>query len=330
MVSAGVSLAQQIRAAGFPATAVATRKQVERVLGRISKVDHVLVRDVGQANFVSLVGRTGELVLHFDAGWPISFNGRTAPKNPTIPLDRVPIILSHWDFDHLLAFYRFPHTRDSIWIAPIQNLGPGQLCVANILARSKRLLGWSRGTISVSLGRLEVCSGSGSNDSGLAVIVSLRSGKWALLVGDAAYVVVHPRLLALRFDALVVTHHGALFAGAVPRPRTKSAESVISVGTETSDIPVPKLIKDHKQGGWRIFSTAELSVGGARRSTVGRLGVRSRSDKLTHARRRFIVSEGSCNSSSEARRLSQPRGERTELLPLWRRFLAPPPGTSQN
>jgi competence protein ComEC len=245
-------------ASTFPLTAIASRGQVVALLAQISKIEHLIVHDVGQANFVTL-GKRKNTVAHFDVGWPISFNGRTAPSVNSISANLAPIILSHWDFDHLLGFYRFPFTRDNIWLAPVQALGPGQARVAYQLADKKRLLGWSGGTLTVGQTTLFDCNGpQDSNDSGLSLMVMLSSGKRVLLVGDASYSSV-PVSGSDKFDFLVVTHHGAIFSGVVPRPARHRASGIISVGGgNVYKHPRDDAVLRHTTGGWTVSATATI------------------------------------------------------------------------
>lgn len=245
-------------AASFPLKAIAGKPDITSLLANTSTVEHLIVHDVGQANFVTLMGKDNIPLARFDAGWPISFNGRTAPGSNSISTDAVPIILSHWDFDHLHGFYRFPFTKSSTWLAPVQALGPGQAKVANQLAESSRLMGWSGGTLSVGAITLLDCNGpQSSNDTGLAIMAVLTSGKRALLVGDASYSSVPSQ--PHHFDFLVVTHHGALFSGAVPPPAGRQALSVISVGQgNVYKHPRDQAVAQHTNGGWTVSATAAI------------------------------------------------------------------------
>jgi hypothetical protein len=242
----------------FPITAVASRRQVTTFLGQISTINHLNVRDVGQANFVTLSDERDDEIVHFDAGWPISFNGRTAPRGKSILANSSPVILSHWDFDHLLGFYRFPFLRDNVWLAPVQPLGPGKARIAYQLADRKRLLGWSGGTLSVGTITLYDCNGpQGLNDTGFSLMIVLKSGKRALLVGDASYDSV-PTSSMDRFDFLVLTHHGALFTGAAPRAR-REASGIISVGHgNVYKHPRDEAVALHATSGWTISATAAI------------------------------------------------------------------------
>ena len=97
---------------------------VERALAAVGAPSHLKVHDVGQASFVGLNNEADEAKLYFDAGWPLIFNQRTEPAH-FAPRRVDFVILSHWDFDHLLSGYRYPHLRKACWIVPHQNMGPG-------------------------------------------------------------------------------------------------------------------------------------------------------------------------------------------------------------
>lgn len=246
-------------AVSFPVAAIGNRKQVDSVLSTISSVHSINVRDVGQANFVTLLDDSGSPVAHFDVGWPISFNGRTAPIGKNIYNDSAPIILSHWDYDHLSGYYRFPFLQDNVWLAPVQPLGPGQARVASQLSGKGRLIGWSGGTASVGDVTLFDCNGPQDlNDTGFSLKVKLESGRCALLVGDACYDAV-PISVSDAFEFLVVTHHGAHFEGVVPRTAGFCAQGIISVGEgNVYRHPRDDAVRKHLWRGWTMGATAGI------------------------------------------------------------------------
>lgn len=258
--SSAIATARSVASAvSFPAAAMGDQKQVADLLSKVSGVHCVNVRDVGQASFVSLLDEDGIPIVHFDVGWPISFNGKTAPVGKNIPGDSAPIILSHWDYDHLLGCYQFPFLCDNIWLAPVQSLGPGQARIASQLSDRKRLIGWSGGTVSVGGVTLLKCSGAHDlNDTGFSLKVSLESGGRALLVGDASYNAV-PLVVSDRFEILVVTHHGARFTGTVPTAARIGACGVISVG-EGNVYRHPRFdaVREHLLAGWCVCATAGI------------------------------------------------------------------------
>lgn len=180
-----------------------------------------------------------------------------APQSFPAPNPNVPVIISHWDFDHVSGFFRFPQLQRACWITPVQRLGPGAKKIAAALASRRLLLGWSGRRISWSWGELLKCGGLPTvvNHSGLALIVTLRSGKRGLLVGDANYDTIN--LPSSSFDYLAVTHHGALFTGILPKPAGPNSLGVISVGRgNVYGHPKEASIAAHKGAHWLIEQTA--------------------------------------------------------------------------
>jgi hypothetical protein len=83
---------------------LAAHGAISAILKNVSRATSVLVRDVGQANFSSLRDDQGRAILHYDVGFPISFNRHTFPNPHAFNIDSgetPPIVLSHWDWDHL-------------------------------------------------------------------------------------------------------------------------------------------------------------------------------------------------------------------------------------
>lgn len=210
---------------------------LEGILAQIQVPETIVVRDVGQACFTSFLTKDGDAYLHFDTGLPISFNGHTAPKSINVqPAKQQTVILSHFDWDHLHAPYSIPALLDAKWIVPSQKLGPGAARLALIIARRGGLHVWPAGhaynSAAVSVAE---CSGTAGNvnDTGLAVVAKLASGKRALLTGDAAYSTL-PAGFNKPVEYLVVSHHGAKCSGGLkglPTPSGKFEKSVVSFGS---------------------------------------------------------------------------------------------------
>lgn len=261
-VGASVSSASQVAAelvtkCHFPANAIGPNYRVRAVLRLLRNIDRIVVRDVGQASFASFLSDKGIPVAHFDAGWPISYNRRTAPKRPPSVPKHAPVILSHWDWDHLHAFYKCPNLKRVRWLTPVQPLGPGAQKVARQLRNSGLLIGYTGPDVFFGSGALIHCNGSNQNNSGFAIAVLIRSGKSALLVGDADYQELGSHWAGSGFDLLTVTHHGANFAGQPPMPKSNAALAVISVG-RANVYKHPRLtaLLKHRRAGWRITMTA--------------------------------------------------------------------------
>ncbi|MBB4263566.1 metallo-hydrolase/oxidoreductase [Bradyrhizobium sp. CIR3A] len=230
---------------------------IASVLGSVTGATTLRVRDVGQASFSSLCDKDGKAVLHYDVGFPISFNGHTSPNNFDLDeTEKPPIVLSHWDWDHLHAAFLHPHLMDCVWLVPDQKLGPGAARLARILAAKGRLLIHPAGTLT-AFPNGEVAHASGPraslNDAGLTVRVALASGRSVLLTGDVDYsFLAHPSIGSLNY--LVATHHGARFASgpaAIPAPVRESGTLLLSYGKRNVyRHPHPDAIKLHTRTGW--------------------------------------------------------------------------------
>lgn len=240
--------------------------RIEQLLRRLPPISQIEVRDVGQASFATLYDEDEQPVLHYDAGWPTTFNGETAPQNPGLPA-RAPVIISHWDWDHVSGFYRFPHLQKVSWVAPRQKHGPG---VARIIARLERdgLLHIFNGPLTLTPGvNLGLCQGPAGNrnQTGLALCVLLpamtrsqagAAARGALLTGDADYDRVPNGLVQWPLRGLLVTHHGADFEGAAPPTGGLTGVAIVSVGQGNRyKHPKPGALKRHKAKRWSIRMT---------------------------------------------------------------------------
>jgi competence protein ComEC len=253
--------------------AAAARGKISAILKNVSSATSVLVRDVGQANFISLRDDQGRAILHYDVGFPISFNRHTFPRAFNIDTGETPpIILSHWDWDHLHAALCLPHLLDCSWIVPNQHLGPSAARLAQILAGKGNLLVRPR-SAGGRFGFGELMQSQGLawdlNNTGLTVLVALTSGRSVLLTGDADYTHLHSKPNCV--DHLVATHHGARFDAAVamvPAPRNSNCSLVISYGTRNVyGHPHPEALHKHSVAGWKSVMT-----------TAGRKSISGRGD----------------------------------------------------
>lgn len=249
--------AELVEKCHFPENAIGPNYRVRAVLRLLRNINRIVVRDVGQASFVSFLSNKGVQVAHFDAGWPISYNKRTAPrKSPSVP-KHAPVILSHWDWDHLHAFYKCTNLKKVRWLTPVQPLGPGAQKVARQLRNSGLLIGYFGPDMFFGSGALIHCNGRDQNNSGFALALLISSGKFALLVGDADYQELGSLWAGSEYDLLAVTHHGANFAGQPPNPKPGAALAVISVGrANVYKHPRLQALLKHRRAGWRITMTA--------------------------------------------------------------------------
>jgi len=256
----------------------ATPAEVSTILKTLPQATSILVRDVGQANFVSLCDDAGSAILHFDVGFPISFNRHTFPSRFVVDrAEKLPIVLSHWDWDHIHGALLLPHLLDCPWIVPDQRLGPGAARLAHMLVQKGNLVVRpANARIRFPFGELVRSGGRPSdlNDSGLTILASLTSGRSALLTGDADYEhLMHAN--ATQVDHLVATHHGARFnAGvqSVPKPNSGYGQLVISYGyRNVYGHPHPDGLSKHAMSGWTTYVT-----------TAGRRGIASRGDRIVN------------------------------------------------
>ncbi len=253
-----------------------TRAAISTILMSVPRAASILVRDVGQANFISLCDNRGRAILHFDVGSPISFNRHTFPSDFDIKEgEKPPIILSHWDWDHLHAAFQLPHLLECPWIVPDQRLGPGAARLARILAGKGNLfVRPANARLSFPFGELVQSQGLAGdlNDTGLTVLVTLTSGRSALLTGDADYAhLMHAK--ANNVDHLVATHHGARFdagVASVPTPNNKHCKLVLSYGyRNVYRHPHAEALRKHATAGWTTWIT-----------TAGRRGIAGRGDRI--------------------------------------------------
>jgi beta-lactamase superfamily II metal-dependent hydrolase len=271
-VDADVSLAGAIvKACEFPATAIGKVSAAKAVLASLPAPTTITVHDVGQASLVTARDHRGKPLFHLDAGWPISYNLKTAAAKPTFGTIGLPVILSHWDWDHLHGYHAISGLSTGVWIAPIQRLGPGGAKVAKWLASQGRLFGIASSNLSagaVVLGRSKGPKGD-MNRTGLCARITLASGKALLFVGDADYDLARPTPVAPP-DFLVAAHHGARFNGAVVVPATHGSICVVSVGKGNRyGHPSQKHIKKHTRSGWLVRYTCKHGAGSRGSRTLG-------------------------------------------------------------
>lgn len=219
----------------------------------------VVVRDVGQASFVDIVCADGSIALHYDVGWPISFHDDGAPSITSVQVQPSRVLLSHWDWDHMHGYYRFPCLKKCQWLTPRRALGPGAGRVAGQLFDMGRLLAFDATTFSIDQGIIVRATGSNANQSGLALYLPLASSRKGLLVGDADYdrITMAPGLPS-NFDFLCVTHHGAKFEGEVPDPVHEGCVAAVSVGKGNYyGHPNADALQSHEDKGWKVEMTMD-------------------------------------------------------------------------
>ncbi|MCK0122554.1 hypothetical protein MWU61_18525 [Loktanella sp. F6476L] len=243
-----------------------------KFLGTVAKAtpEEIHIFDVGHANFSSVLSANNTPILHFDAGWPIGFNHATYPaKPPKVDLADI-VVLSHWDWDHLHGYYKWPDLKKCIWATPAQVLGPGALRIALELDRDQRLISIGVDAYSSEIPRTLGCfrlhdvdpgaeknKAKRRNNSGLALRVYLPGGKLALMPGDADYDKIVARGNR-KPDLLFVSHHGAAVSGNIVNPRNRNGRAVVSLGLGNKyGHPCPKTLASHEKIGWKLSMTCE-------------------------------------------------------------------------
>jgi hypothetical protein len=226
----------------------------------------VLVLDVGQGNCNAVLEMPYLPRLYFDFGGGCYWNKRTYPKAREFRFDpNCLIVLSHWDADHWYSAQLVPAARDVIWLAPRQPKGPRATDFATVLERRNKLIWWPNDLdeFSLGLGHVTKCRGTGRNDSGLAMQVTLRGvgrdrskfGRRVLLPADASYGSI-PRRDSGGYSGLVAAHHGGHAVGAIPRVN-RHGVVVYSFGLDnTYGHPRWDTFVKHLDAGWnRAYAT---------------------------------------------------------------------------
>ncbi len=178
---------------------------------------------VGQGNLSAICDDSGMPVFYFDVGGGCYVNHATY-INPLRMCftNNQPIILSHWDMDHLETARRDIISNgtksmflQSDWLVPNQQIGPGYTKLAHTLNSARPLFKWplSLVTLNFRFGKIIKCSGTGKNHSGLVLDLSLTNSNGTmssfLLPADASYGSI-PYIKSC-YDGLIATHHGAEF-----------------------------------------------------------------------------------------------------------------------
>lgn len=249
-------------------TSVQRLREIEHLLDQKTPVE-VRVHDVGHANFTTILAAGRDPLFHFDVGWPVGFNLHTVSGPPPVIRAAPIIVLSHWDWDHLHGYYVWKGLKEKIWLAPIQDLGPGALKIAKALRDAGRLVsvvrGTSKGAIAIngSFAIVGNCDPSHAitrsklrNNSGLFLALKLKSARLALLPGDADYRgIAWPHATAP--SLLVVSHHGAAVDGPIQAPKQRGATAVNSMGKgNVYRHPCAKTLRAHRRVGWELEYTS--------------------------------------------------------------------------
>ncbi len=244
----------------------------------------VAIYDVGQGNCNSLSDSSGSPVLYFDFGHPLSINAHTAPVPPPVFAlsAAVPIILSHWDYDHWGAAKRPKPQRwlaaaiQATWIAPRQYLGPMHLSLAAAIVRNGQLLVWGNSGpshIGFANGEVLRCTGPNTmrrqerNDSGLALYATDSGAAYQvmrdpiLLPADAEFCFIPlPQSFSMTaLLGLVASHHGGAIAHPPSVALNQQSILAVSVGAGNSyRHPSPSAYQVYQSAGWAVIKETRV------------------------------------------------------------------------
>ncbi|MEX3969705.1 hypothetical protein [Paraburkholderia caribensis] len=237
--------------------------EVRKMLRRIDASGGVAIYDVGQgACQAALDGDRHRPSLYVDFGGGVMFNRRTYPAAlKQFCFSRSPVIvLSHWDWDHWSSAYRDITALSALWLAPPVKEMPIQQAFAADLYTRNRLRIW-HGPQPVETGSvtLERCTGSTSNDSGIAVTFKRRTRNF-LLPGDADYQYIPSVRQDVSFSGLCLTHHGGvLHSDIYPTPKRGHVSVVSSGPRNTYRHPIFATLAAHRKGGWAFPTPTAMS-----------------------------------------------------------------------
>lgn len=240
--------------------------KIQEILESTDPASFVVALDVGQGNANALWADGGGATLYFDFGGGVKANVRTFPTKGFHACfsNRPPIVLSHWDYDHWSSACRWTDAFDALWIAPRpRDVGVTHLAFAAELKRRGNLLIWPEtlGAIDTHAFRIEKCTGTERNDSGLALLFRDENYRTILMTGDAAYDYIPMIGMHSRFDAVIASHHGARMMSADKiLPAVPNAALIYSVGHGNYfGHPALHACLTYLQGGWSPACTASTA-----------------------------------------------------------------------
>jgi hypothetical protein len=224
----------------------------------LQSFSHVNIYNVGQGNFNALVNEHNQPLLYFDMG-----GGRGAYKASYPPNFKLchtnspPVVLSHWDEDHVISAVYNPKILDSKWLVPPHSsISKTAWKIATVLKSNGNLTVWNSSlSTPVAIGPhlITKCTGKAhnKNNSGLAMFVNYSKDEYVLLPGDAAYNKI-PDADVKDLIGLVASHHGSL--GVFNRLGAPIAHSpymlVYSASAGNAHHPNKYARNIYKKGGW--------------------------------------------------------------------------------
>jgi beta-lactamase superfamily II metal-dependent hydrolase len=182
-------------------------KQISQIRKCFTDFDRVSIYNVGQGNLNALCDRDNVPLIYYDMGGGFGANQSTYINTLKICTTyNPPVILSHWDLDHIETALRSNQSHSLSWYVPNQSLGITHFILAYRLSLLGNLFLLNNSLNFRSFSILQ-CNGRAKNDSGLAIYINKNYQK-ILLSGDSNYRRI-PLPNGLLLDGLVATHHGS-------------------------------------------------------------------------------------------------------------------------
>jgi len=233
--------------------------RLQKFLAEAHESAGVAVYDVGQGSCQALIDKKLHIpLIYVDFGGGVKGNSKTFPEalRGFCLTYEPPVVLTHWDYDHWSSALRFPRALNTEWFAPMPPGMPIQRAFAAELHIRHNLYLWPEGSVPLIRGKnvlLERCTGTGTNDSGIAATfyaTKLRRRN-CLIPGDADYRYIPSVIAKERFNSLCLTHHGGrLHSKYYPIPK-RGATSANSSGPRNSyKHPLFNSLTKHFDSGW--------------------------------------------------------------------------------
>jgi hypothetical protein len=274
-------------------------KEMRSLLGldKVKKYTKVMIADVGAANWNIISLSKEDLCdicthyecsyVHFDFGYPLNFHRNSLcqeAQNLPLPSGRFldhlkgPVILSHWDLDHMLLIEKISWASDVKWLAPKMTAGPKHLNLISPILKNNNLRLYESKKSRHKIGPLEFIRGEGKdkNDSGINLIVHGGNKEKTLLVSDCHYKYIS-QIKGEKFDFITVSHHGSkksITKNTIPSPKSRHSIAGVS-GSLPNEYSHPSLqsISAHENAGWIIKSVGDYDGNKKTRSQARGLGV---------------------------------------------------------
>lgn len=233
----------------------------------LTTFSHVNVYNVGQGNCIGLVDINNKPLLYNDVGGGCGANKSTYPRLFKLCTENnPPVLLSHWDLDHIVTAAFDDEILNSKWLVPKQkSLSNTAIKIALELQKRGNLICWNNAITYHDFNghRISKCSGSPQhkNNSGLTLFVNYGNNQFVLLPGDAKYTKI-THYPVNQFVGLVASHHGARGAiDGLPPPQINDSMLVYSYGLNNTHSH-PTAGNSYRRANWIDFkNTTDGHIG---------------------------------------------------------------------